>query len=374
MSNGWKPKSAKPVADGWRPKSAVPISEANPEIPEAPAWKRYAHTGAEALPTLGMIAGGLLGAPAAGPPGAIGGAALGGAGGEAWRQNLNRALGYEAPQAPAEAGKQIGKAGLIGAATEIGGRGVAKLAGKAVGPMSRKAASFLAAKTESALRVAEKKGLMLDAGKVVDALRPFESRAQAIGKSAVESLDKFKADFLATRPQIAQAGGPAMTTPMISPTEAHTAKEFFDSMARSVHEAKKVRGTYIGPAEKQTAQWAEAMANRLRDMLRKEVPGYREAMAQEAKNLGRRKTTQVAARMGAGVAAMGGLHAIPAVRELPWHVRLALYAPAMAAGGWAANPLLLSRLAEFMTSPMGQAAMGGTVSNVARAGAAAGQP
>jgi hypothetical protein len=104
-----------------------------PEHPHAKVGRMVT----DLLPTIGGIAGGVIGgiggtvagAGVGGVPGAIGGATLGGAAGEAGRQLVNRATGREAPGTPAEAATSIGlQGGLQGAAEAVGGavtRGVA---------------------------------------------------------------------------------------------------------------------------------------------------------------------------------------------------------------------------------------------------------
>lgn len=86
--------------------------------------------GIAALPAAGGALGSVLGGAGGtafgfgigGVPGAIGGAALGTAGGEALRQLIQRARGNQpVPATPLEAATEIGKEGLIGAATEGAG-------------------------------------------------------------------------------------------------------------------------------------------------------------------------------------------------------------------------------------------------------------
>lgn len=83
-----------------------------------------------ALPIAGGVVGGIVGIPLG--PGAIGAAAIGGAGGEAWRQNAARALGMDAPDTSLEAAKEIGIEGLIQGAGQAFGMGAGKTAGLAM--------------------------------------------------------------------------------------------------------------------------------------------------------------------------------------------------------------------------------------------------
>ena len=86
-------------------------------------WSAVGRAATEALPALGAA-----GMVMAGPEGwipAIGLAALGGGGGEASRQLINRATGGPAPATSTEAATDIGKEALFNAAAEGGGRAVA---------------------------------------------------------------------------------------------------------------------------------------------------------------------------------------------------------------------------------------------------------
>jgi hypothetical protein len=78
----------------------------------------------ETLPAAGATVGGILGAP--GIVTGAGGAALGGAAGEAARQLLNRALGREAPGSMSEAATSIGTQGAIQGGLETAGGGLAR--------------------------------------------------------------------------------------------------------------------------------------------------------------------------------------------------------------------------------------------------------
>lgn len=83
-------------------------------------FTQYALKASEFLPAAGGAIGGILGAPA-GPITAVGGATLGAAGGEAFRQLAQRALApEEAPASSTEALEQIGGEALLSGATEYG--------------------------------------------------------------------------------------------------------------------------------------------------------------------------------------------------------------------------------------------------------------
>lgn len=94
-----------------------------------------------ALPTVGGIAGGVIGGiggtvagmGVGGVPGAIGGAALGGGAGEALRQLIDRARGAEAPETPLGAAQQIATRGALEGGSELAGAGLmrgARMAGR----------------------------------------------------------------------------------------------------------------------------------------------------------------------------------------------------------------------------------------------------
>lgn len=93
---------------------AIPQANAA-QSPKAKTWADYATS---ALPVVGGIAGGVLGGPV--------GAALGAGGGEAWRQNINRLRGAEAPQSAGEAALGIGVdaavSGAMAAAPAVAGK------------------------------------------------------------------------------------------------------------------------------------------------------------------------------------------------------------------------------------------------------------
>lgn len=73
------------------------------------------------LPAAGGMLGGALGTPG-GPVGMAGGATLGGAGGEAFKQLANRALGNQVPQSAIDAASNIGIEGAKQGAYNVGGQ------------------------------------------------------------------------------------------------------------------------------------------------------------------------------------------------------------------------------------------------------------
>lgn len=131
---GWTvvPESA-PAPAGWTPVKEPDFkqSDTTPNDlpwyadPSAGAYRKFAETVIEHLPTLAGALGGFVGATG-GPPGAIAGAALGGAAGEAYRQLVRRARGVSAPDTPTDAALNIAGQGA--------GQGVAQATGEVLGP------------------------------------------------------------------------------------------------------------------------------------------------------------------------------------------------------------------------------------------------
>lgn len=104
------------------------------KAPTAPD-KTWVDTAVDALPTLGGLAGGMIGGTGGtvagfgvgGVPGAVGGAALGGAGGESAKELINRFRGVAAPTSSLDAAKNIGAAGAVQGGSELAGAGAAKV-------------------------------------------------------------------------------------------------------------------------------------------------------------------------------------------------------------------------------------------------------
>ena len=99
-----------------------------PALGAVPVARGIAKLGVESLPLAGATVGGMLGTPA-GPIGQRLGAALGGGGGEAYRQVaggiaelLGHPTGTQLPETSAQAIKQILQQGAIGAGTQFGGQ------------------------------------------------------------------------------------------------------------------------------------------------------------------------------------------------------------------------------------------------------------
>lgn len=102
-------------------------------VPPKPDW---IDTATGWLPAVGATAGGLVGSATdlvTGPAGTIGGAALGGAAGEAYKELINRARGRSGPATTAAATEAIGKEGAIQGAAQAVGETVVGPAARAVG-------------------------------------------------------------------------------------------------------------------------------------------------------------------------------------------------------------------------------------------------
>ena len=91
--------------------------------------RTWTDTAVDALPFVGGAIGGIVGAPTG--PGAIGAAALGAAGGEGWRQVINRVRGKGGPVTMTEAAGNIATEGAVSGASQAAGLGLAK-GGRAV--------------------------------------------------------------------------------------------------------------------------------------------------------------------------------------------------------------------------------------------------
>lgn len=113
------------------PTAAQPSMRAQP-TPFSPEWlkgKFYQYVAdptLQALPQLGGTVGGFAGGAAGAPggplgigAGAVAGAGIGGMAGEAGKQLLSRALGFEAPQTSEEAARRIGTQGTIQSLLEV---------------------------------------------------------------------------------------------------------------------------------------------------------------------------------------------------------------------------------------------------------------
>lgn len=105
----------------------------------AGAGKAVGRAAVNALPMIGAGVGGGMGLAGGGPLGAVAGAGLGSAGGEAWRQNINRATGGPAPATGDEAGLRMAGAAAEGAATEGVGRLAMAGAARVARPIMAKA-------------------------------------------------------------------------------------------------------------------------------------------------------------------------------------------------------------------------------------------
>lgn len=93
---------------------------------QPPQERSWTDTVVDALPMAGGSLGGLLGA-AGGPLTAMGGAALGGGGGEAFKQLINRARGADVPSTPMGAAADIGMSGAVQGGIEGLTRGTGRL-------------------------------------------------------------------------------------------------------------------------------------------------------------------------------------------------------------------------------------------------------
>lgn len=151
---GWTPPKDQVVtSSGWTPPpDQVVSSQSNGKG----LFRRVAESviNSPALPIAGSIAGGIAGlpgVPVTGGMSSIGGAALGGAAGESYRQLGARALGLPSPDSSADAAKKIGIEGAISGATE----GALKVAGVAAKPFAEPISNALSKAGKTGARVVE---------------------------------------------------------------------------------------------------------------------------------------------------------------------------------------------------------------------------
>jgi hypothetical protein len=318
---------------------------------------------------LGSGAGGIIGTPAdvaLGPFGTLSGAAYGGAVGAgtlgAAGEGLAQMLSGE-QASPME----TAKAGATQAAFESGGRTLAAIPGAILSPASRAVTKFLSARSEDVVRTADQLGVHVNATEAVDkALAPLLKRAQAAGVDAVKRLEAFRENFLGNKAYFGPTPQAGATTQVMPATGAHDAKEYFDALAKGIY--KNQNAGVRTPDDQLVGVAAKRLADQLRMQLRAAVPGYTEALAQESKNIGRRRALEFAAKPAAYVGAAAAMHETPGAKNLPWYVR---YGVVPAVAGHFANPGMVGGMADLATNPMLQLWLQGTLANLGRAGAVA---
>lgn len=139
----------------------------------------------EALPTVGMMAGGFLGS-SVGPLGAVGGASLGSMGGKALEQAGKEFFFDEGPKTRAEQYKELVNAQISGAMGEVGGQALGKVAGKAI----EKAPAALA-KLGSALTGISEQEIKTYASKA----DKIKALARSTDASTMEAADQIRQQF-----------------------------------------------------------------------------------------------------------------------------------------------------------------------------------
>jgi len=349
----WQPQTE--VKDDWQPTTErVPVA---------------AHTRApRTRPGLGATIGGITGGTAASLSGAglparglLAGA--GGAIGEAGQQAVELGA-YNTMGGPPLAGVVRDPGNIAQAAGEQASwQSLGDLTMKGLGiplqPFAKAVGARLAANTARALGAAEARGVQISATQAAqDALDPFVTRAKALGAKQFEALQEFYQNFVANKGLVGTglAGGAQR---VMTPTEAHLAKEEFQQLAKPTYK-QMITGDALPPAAR---QWAKSMATRLRQELIQNVPGYGKAMGEAQKNVLARRAVSLAARPAAGGAAAVALNETPGLKALPSPIKYALAAGAMAAP----NNAALTGLASLAFNPIFRALMAGTVANTARA-------
>lgn len=183
-----------------------------PQAPQGhPLRDALVEGGLGLLPAAGGLAGGVLGT-AAGPLGTIGGAGLGAAGGEAWRQNISRMLGLDSPETGLGAAGQIAGQGALGAgfaALPVAGGAAMKAASEAAGANPRIAGvlgKFMMKKAAGPVGdIADLAGQLSKASRAESAAAPAEAKIAGTIKPR-PSLPKPK-------PKPARAAKPAAPKP-----------------------------------------------------------------------------------------------------------------------------------------------------------------
>ena len=178
----------------------MPPATARALPPEA-ADRTWTDSAIDALPTLGMMAGGTVGAlgfsafgtPIAGGLGAIEGGAFGAMTGEAAKQHLNRMRGKPSPTTPGEAAARLGKEGVIGAANETLGQGLTKVIAPAAvgvyrGYLKPSLAKNMVRKAGQVTKNSMAEGLAITEG----GLRKAEGAIAAANKEAQRLVDQAK--------------------------------------------------------------------------------------------------------------------------------------------------------------------------------------
>lgn len=291
-------------AMGAKPPSAQATSSigANPPWYSAAGLKsglyRAADALTQALPAAGATVGGFLGA-SAGPVGAIGGAAVGGMGGEALRQIERRGLGFESPQTSAEAAQGIAKEGAIqGAlqgASELGAPASSYLKAAAAKQYEKALAPTTNANKVIAKNITPE---MIDRGIVgspaaikekavenANAIRPQLNQAYdqlsaqplaGSGAQVISDLEKLKGKYMANGMVVNKAAVDAINGVQgvvqqfgadVSPKTLRQVKAVFDQPVAA-------RGGYAGAdlTTAYTLQAEKGAANSIRDILHSASP------------------------------------------------------------------------------------------------------
>lgn len=334
------------------------------------------------LPAAGSLVGGIAGAPA-GPVGMVGGAALGAAGGEAFRQHIGRAMGYEnVPDTPQEAIASMGGEAAWGAGSQVAGMGLAKGASAVARPLMQAAMRSTPEVAQTALRqgvIATRGGLK----RVEQNLADLGARAASMVR---QNRTRFEPDvFLAgaerkLAKELAQNRTPGAfddsrvfqrlsshflsrnRRPLSAPA-LHRLKQMSDDIAKPLWD-KAARGEPLTGNEAAKARWYKAVADHARTELERTTPKavingkamtMREANAETAETIRlkeaigpTRKAPGMAARIAGHTAgpAAGGTIGFMASGHDPTMTLLGA-----AAGAGATSPAALSALANALNSP-----------------------
>lgn len=187
--------------------ASAPSTPAAPAAPE----RTWTDTAVDALPTLGGLAGGVIGGAGGtvlgmgvgGVPGAVGGAALGGGAGEAAKQLINRVRGAEAPATMGGAAGNIGASAAVQGAGELAGIGASKV----IRPVA-KGLYGVALRPVKALRDKYGLGQLIESG--------FANRIMPTAGGVAKAADKVAESKAAQRgmAEAYDAAGGAQLTPL----------------------------------------------------------------------------------------------------------------------------------------------------------------
>jgi hypothetical protein len=282
------------------------------------------------LPAGEATVGGIVGAPA-GPAGAIGLAAVGGAAGEAQKQLLNRAVGQPAPASGIEAADAIKRQMEVQGAAAATGEGLMQLAGAAAPWLMTKAAKPAAGLLEDFRTTAPQLAkTLLDNGvnvtrngvdKLTNLLKSTQGELKTLLANSTATADKSNilAEVLPTASRIADQPNPSSDLSAIGdqvqgfidhPKYSGQTLTMPEAQALKTGTYQKIAGSY-GERGSATVEADKAIARGVKNEINSKVP--------EAAGLNQQEATLMAARDA--VAKQVGLAANRDPAGLAWVAR-----------------------------------------------------